>query len=96
MATFGDRPPLPEDLSELLSDETASTVFLKADCPPRVKSGHISEIRLVELEEEPWSRGRVESLAEAIQQVVEENQDRSDCFVEIERLGCTIFQVGDL
>ena len=50
MATFGDRPTLPEDLSELLSDETASTVFLKADCPPRVKSGHISEIRLVELE----------------------------------------------
>ena len=96
MATFGDRPPLPEDLSELLSDETASTVFLKADCPPRVKSGHISEIRLVELEEEPWSRGKVESLAEAIHQVVEENQDRSDCFVEIERLGCTILQVGDL
>ncbi|MBC88248.1 MAG: hypothetical protein CMB12_03060 [Euryarchaeota archaeon] len=96
MATFGDRPAIPADLSELLSDETASTVFLKADCPPRVKSGHISEIRLVELEEEPWSRGRVESLAEAIQQVVEENQDRSDCFVEIERIGCTIFQVGDL
>ncbi|MEC9090729.1 MAG: ATPase, T2SS/T4P/T4SS family, partial [Candidatus Thermoplasmatota archaeon] len=96
MATFGDRPTLPEDLSELLSDETASTVFLKADCPPRVKSGHISEIRLVELEEEPWSRGRVETLADAIHQVVEENQDRSDCFVEIERLGCTILQVGDL
>ena len=70
--------------------------FSRPIVPPRVKSGHISEIRLVELEEDPWSRGKVESLAEAIHQVVEENQDRSDCFVEIERLGCTILQVGDL
>ena len=38
MATFGDRPPLPEDLSELLSDETASTGFVMADWPRGVKS----------------------------------------------------------
>ena len=46
MAAFGDHPPLPESLEALLSDETASTIFLKAECPPRVKAGHISQLRL--------------------------------------------------
>ena len=41
MATFGDHPPLPDSLESLLSDE-GNTLFLKADCPPRVKAGHIT------------------------------------------------------
>ena len=96
MASFGDHPLLPDELESLLSDDTTSTVFLKADCPPRVKCGHISEIRLVELEEDLWSKGQVESLASDLKEIVSENQDRSDCFVEIERVGCTILLIGDL
>ena len=96
MASFGDHPPLPDELELLLADETTSTVFLKADCPPRVKCGHISEIRLIELEEEDWSKGQVETLASDLKEIIIENQDRSDCFVEIERIGCTILQIGDL
>ncbi len=96
MARFGEHPDLPASLAELLADETASTVFLKADCPPRVKSGHISELKLKEVGDDAWSRGQVEELADDISTIVEDHQHRSDCFVEIDREGCRILQVGDL
>ena len=96
MAAFGDHPPLPESLEALLSDETASTIFLKAECPPRVKAGHISQLRLEEVEGETWDKPMLESLAEDLASVVEQNDSRSDCFIEIEREGCRIMQIGDL
>ena len=96
MAAFGDHPPLPESLEVLLSDETASTIFLKAECPPRVKAGHISQLRLEEVEGESWDKPMLESLAEDLASVVEQNDARSDCFIEIEREGCRIMQIGDL
>ena len=85
MAAFGDHPPLPDSLESLLADETASTVFLKADCPPRVKAGHISQLRLEEVEGDVWDKPMLESLAEDLASVVEQNDARSDCFIEIER-----------
>ena len=96
MAAFGDHPPLSDSLEALLSDETASTVFLKADCPPRVKAGHISELRLEEVEAKTWDKPMLESLAEDLAMVIEQNESRSDCFIEIEREGCRIMQIGDL
>ena len=96
MAAFGDHPPLPDSLESLLADETASTVFLKADCPPRVKAGHISQLRLEEVEGDVWDKPMLESLAEELASVVEQNDARSDCFIEIEREGCRIMQIGDL
>ena len=96
MAAFGDHPPLPDSLESLLADETASTVFLKADCPPRVKAGHISQLRLEEVEGDVWDKPMLESLAEDLASVVEQNDARSDCFIEIEREGCRIMQIGDL
>jgi ATPase len=96
MARFGEHPDLPDALEALLADETASTVFLKADCRPRVKAGHISELLLQEVGEEKWSRNEVESLSEDLSTIVEDHQHRSDCFVEIERVGCRITQIGDL
>ena len=96
MATFGDHPPLPDSLESLLSDETVSTLFLKADCPPRVKSGHISELRLEELELPAWDKPTLESLANELTTIIEQHSHRSDCFVEIEREGCRIVQAGDL
>ncbi len=97
MAKFGDHPPLPEDLELLLADDTVSTVFLKADCPPRVKCGHISEIKVVELDQEAWSASKIQSVYEELEIVVEQHGSaRSDCFVEIDRHGCKVMQVGDL
>ena len=96
MAAFGDHPPLPESLEALLADETASTVFLKAECPPRVKAGHISELRLEEVNTDSWDKPSLEALSEELQLVIEQNEARSDCFVEIEREGCRIMQIGDL
>ena len=96
MAAFGDHPPLPDSLESILSDETTSTVFLKADCPPRAKRGHISELRLDTIDDNPWSKIEVSDLSDELATVVDQHPDRSDCFVEIEREGCRILQIGDL
>tara|TARA_B100001750_G_C15519496_1_gene610220 strand:- start:4005 stop:5396 length:1392 start_codon:yes stop_codon:yes gene_type:complete len=97
MAKFGDHPPIPDSLEELLSDETVSTVFLKSDCPPRVKRGHITELEVVELDIEPFNRSMIEGIADDLTISVEQyNETRSDCFVEINRHGCKVLQVGDL
>ena len=96
MATFGDHPPLPDSLENLLADETASTVFLKAECPPRVKAGHISALRLEEVSKDIWDKPALESLSEELMMVIEQHEARSDCFIEIEREGCRIMQIGDL
>ena len=96
MAAFGDHPPLPESLETILSDETTSTVFLKADCPPRAKRGHISELRLDIIDDNPWTKTEVSDLSSELATVVDQHPDRSDCFVEIEREGCRILQIGDL
>ena len=39
---------------------------------------------------------RLESLQEEILTLVDENRDRSDCFLEIDRKGCQVVQLGDL
>jgi len=96
MATFGDHPPLPSSLETLLEDETVSTLFLKADCPPRVKAGHITELRLENLELDVWDKPTLEALANELVDVINQNTHRSDCFIEIEREGCRILQAGDL
>ena len=96
MATFGDHPPLPDSLESLLADETASTVFLKAECPPRVKAGHISALRLEEVSKDIWDKPSLEGLSEELMMVIEQHEARSDCFIEIEREGCRIMQIGDL
>tara|TARA_B110000881_G_C18591223_1_gene528108 strand:+ start:679 stop:2055 length:1377 start_codon:yes stop_codon:yes gene_type:complete len=96
MATFGEHPSIPQIVENLLADETVSTVFLKAECPTRVKSGHISSLSLNELEDKPWDKPSLESLSEELSLVIEQNSSRSDCFIEIERIGCKIIQIGDL
>ncbi|MDG1525673.1 MAG: ATPase, T2SS/T4P/T4SS family [Candidatus Thalassarchaeaceae archaeon] len=96
MATFGDHPPLPDSLESLLADETVSTLFLKAECPPRVKAGHITELRLEELESPAWDKPTLEAVADDLVTIIDQHAHRSDCFVEIEREGCRIIQAGDL
>lgn len=97
MAKFGDHPPIPDALENLLSDLTVSTVFLKADCPPRVKRGHITELEVVELEMEEFSSSTIEEISQGLEITLEQHSEtRSDCFVEIDRHGCKVMQVGDL
>lgn len=96
MAKHGEHPELPEHLENLL-DTDVHTIFLKADCPPRVKRGTIGQLELVEIEtEDEWDNLRIESLQEELGSIVEMNQHRSDCFLEIDRKGCRVLQLGDL
>lgn len=98
MAKFGDHPPLPQRLEELLQEDV-HTVFIKADCPPRVKRGSIGQLRLVDVEEADdgqWDTLRMESLQEELVGLVDEHRHRSDCFLEIDRKGCQVIQLGDL
>ncbi len=97
MATHGDHPPLPSHLESLLGEDV-HTVFLKADCPPRVKQGTIGSLKLIEVEGDgtAWDTLQLEQLEEDLMTVVEENRGRSDCFLEIDRKGCRVIQLGDL
>ncbi len=98
MATFSSHPDLPEILENLLNEDV-HTLFLKADCPPRTKAGGIGDLRLSEVEgadDGGWDTIRLESLQEEILNLVNENRDRSDCFLEIDRKGCQVIQLGDL
>ena len=96
MASFGDHPLLPDSLESILADESVSTIFLKAECRPRVKSGHISSLTLNELDLDVWDKPKLVDLSEEISLIIEQNSSRSDCFIEIEREGCKVMQVGDL
>ena len=96
MAKFGDHPPLPQPIETLLMEQV-HTVFLKADCPPRVKQGSIGDLRLIEVEsDQNWDTLRMEALQEELADLVDENRHRSDCFLEIDRNGCKVIQLGDL
>jgi ATPase len=98
MATFSSHPDLPEILENLIEDDV-HTLFLKADCPPRTKAGGIGNLSLADVEgadDGGWDTLRLESLQEEILTAVEDNRDRSDCFLEIDRKGCQVIQLGDL
>ena len=97
MAKHGDHPELPILIEQLLMDDV-HTVFLKADCPPRVKRGTIGELKLVEIEESDgqWDTLRLEAMQEELVDLAHQNKQRSDCFLEIDRKGCQVIQLGDL
>jgi len=97
MATHGDHPALPGDLESMLSDDV-HTLFIKADCPVRVKRGTIGSLKLVDLEGDvqPMDTLSIETLEASLVDIVESNRHRSDCFLEIDRVGCKVIQLGDL
>ena len=98
MATFGDHPDLPDRVESLLMEDV-STVFLKSECPPRVRRGNIGAIKLVTLDDHDdggWNATRMMELIEALSEIVKTNTERSDCFSEIDRRGCRVLQIGDL
>ena len=79
MATHGDHPALPSHLEDLLGDDV-HTVFLKADCPPRVKRGTIGSLALVEVDGGAvvWDTLSLEQLEEELMEAVEAHRHRSD------------------
>ena len=98
MATFSSHPDIPEILENLL-EEDVHTLFLKADCPPRTKAGGIGNLQLADVEgadDGGWDTIRLESLQEELLGLIDEHRDRSDCFLEIDRKGCQVIQLGDL
>ena len=96
MATYGDHPELPAEVEAMLEGEV-STLFLKAGCVPRTKRGKIGEIILVDVEgAQEWKNLDMERLGSDLESLVEGNQDRPDCFREIDRIGCLVMQLGDL
>ena len=96
MAKFGDHPVLPQALEDLLMEQV-HTVFLKADCLPRVKQGTIGQLKLTEVESATeWDTLRMEAMQEELVELIETNRSRSDCFLEIDRKGCQVLQLGDL
>ena len=74
MAKHGDHPELPSLIEDLL-EEDVHTVFLKADCPPRVKRGSIGELKLVEVTEHDgqWDTIRMEILQSELVDLAEQN-----------------------
>ncbi|NCG42719.1 MAG: AAA domain-containing protein, partial [Euryarchaeota archaeon] len=77
--------------------EQVHTVFLKADCKPRVKQGTIGQLKLTEVDSATeWDTLRMEAMQEELIELIESNRSRSDCFLEIDRKGCQVLQLGDL
>ena len=55
-------------------------------------------VKLAEVAEHDgqWDTIRMESLQEELVDLAEQNKHRSDCFLEIDRKGCQVIQLGDL
>ncbi|MGZ5521331.1 MAG: ATPase, T2SS/T4P/T4SS family [Halobacteriota archaeon] len=69
------------------------SVFLKEGVPPRAKRGSITDLRLVNIRKTRMSEKEIRAIAS---DVIEQAKSRSDGFIEIERRGATIVQLGSL
>jgi ATPase len=76
---------------EQLFTETTMSVHIKEDCPIMAKRGAPGAWDFVKVREENATREELERFAK---QIVEAAQTRRDSFVEIERPGSSICQVG--
>ncbi|RME31317.1 ATPase [Candidatus Woesearchaeota archaeon] len=76
---------------ESFFDKHTMSVHLKEGCPVHAKKGRPGQWDFVTVRKEPLQREEVERFARAI---VEAAQQRRDGFVEIERPGSTVVQVG--
>jgi ATPase len=53
-------------------------------------------LSLNELDLDVWDKPNLLTLSEDLSLIIEQNPNRSDCFIEIEREGCKVMQIGDL
>ena len=78
-------------LEEYFDDNTMS-VHLKEGAPPLAKVGRPGRWVFVKLSEEPMSRAELEDIAK---EIIEAASRRPDGFIEIDRAGSTIVQLGE-
>jgi len=79
-------------LQRFFTRDTMS-VFLKEGVPPRAKRGSITDLRLVNIRKRRMSEKEIRAIATDI---IEQAKSRSDGFIELERRGATIVQLGSL
>ena len=84
-----ERPLL---LQRFFTRDTMS-VFLKEGVPPRAKRGSISDLRLVTIRKTRMTEKEIRAIATDI---IEQAKSRPDGFIELERRGATIVQLGML
>jgi ATPase len=74
-------------------DEETIAVHLKERVPPVAKKGTMQKMRLVQLRETPMTEYELRTMA---QEVLERAKRDPDGFIEIERRGITIVQIGSI
>ena len=87
-------PPKKEEAKLRLEDffdDVTMSVHLKEGVPPRAKKGVPGKWVLVDIGDKPLSREDLESLA---REIIEAAKRRPDGFIEIDRAGSTIVQLG--
>jgi ATPase len=87
---IGDFSPLSIDQ---YFDEETIAVTLKERAPPMAKKGKLRDIRLVMLREAPMSEYELRSMA---QELLERAKRDPDGFIELEKRGITVVQIGSL
>lgn len=89
--------PQVEDFTPLgidqFFDEHTIAVYLKERVPPMAKKGTIRETKLVRIREQPASEYELRSLA---QEILERAKRNPDGFIEIEKRGVTVVQIGSM
>jgi ATPase len=87
---IGDFSPLGID--QFFDEETIG-VYLKERVPPMVRKGTMKEVRLVKVRENPLTEYELRKLA---QEIVERAKRDPDGFIEVEKRGVTVVQIGSL
>ncbi len=89
---FSGRPTTGKIKLEEYFDNRTMSVHLKEGAPPLAKVGRPGRWVFVKLSETPLSRPDIEEVA---REIIEAATRRRDGFVEIDRAGSTIVQLGD-
>ena len=74
-------------------DEHTIAVYLKERVPPTAKKGTINDMKLVKIRDQPVSEYKLRNLA---QEILERAKRDPDGFIEIEKRGITVVQIGSL
>ncbi|MDD1670815.1 MAG: PINc/VapC family ATPase [Methanomicrobiales archaeon] len=87
---MGDFAPLAIDQ---FFDENTMAVYLKERMPPVAKKGSLKEVRLVTIRDAPLSEHELKAMA---QEILERAKRDPDGFIELEKRGVTVIQIGSL
>jgi ATPase len=87
---IGDFAPLAIDQ---FFDENTMAIYLKERMPPVAKKGSLKEVRLVTIRDAPLSEYELKAMA---QEILERAKRDPDGFIELEKRGVTVIQIGSL